>query len=330
MTKLPPHDPLALALRELLPPEVTAPPSAEVVLEPLPSSRTVFRFTSPEGYPQAVGKFFGAYPPRSALDRSLLKEYDHYFLAAALGLGDGLGLIPKLLGRRPRMGLGLLLENLPGVDLDLLLARACGTGEVAPFYLGLEGLAALLAFFHTRPVPDTRVSPYPALEYFAKLRFQLKKLELLSAEDEEALAAESIAWEARLPEFPDRQVLVHGDATPTNFLFHEGRVMALDLERLRVADRLWDLSWVAGELKNAWGWRTGNLAGGEAAVRRFFAAYLAASNADGALAQRLYQVNPFYMALAELRLARNSYFSWDYRLTLIAEARRCLAWGRRL
>jgi hypothetical protein len=277
-----------------------------------------------------VGKFFAAYPPRSALDRSLLKEYENYFLAAAVGLGDGLGLIPRLLGRCPQMGLGLLLENLPGVDLDLLLARACETGEVNPLYLGLEGLAELLAFFHNRSVPETQVSPYPALEYFGKLRFQLKKLGLLSLEDEEALAVERFAWEARLKEFPDRQVLVHGDATPTNFLFHDGRVMALDLERLRVADRLWDLSWVAGELKNAWGWRTGNLAGGEAAVRRFFAAYLAAWGADGSLAHRVYHVNPFYMALAELRMARNNYLSWDYRLNLIAEARRCLAGERRL
>ena len=48
------------------------------------------------------------------------------------------------------------------------------------------------------------------------------------------------------------------------------------------------------------------------------------------LAERLYRLNPFYMALAELRIARNAYLSWDYRRWLVAEARRCLAWGRRL
>jgi hypothetical protein len=36
------------------------------------------------------------------------------------------------------------------------------------------------------------------------------------------------------------------------------------------------------------------------------------------------------MALAELRIARNAYLAWDYRRELVAEARRCLAWGRRL
>jgi len=36
------------------------------------------------------------------------------------------------------------------------------------------------------------------------------------------------------------------------------------------------------------------------------------------------------MALAELRIARNLYLGWDYRRELVAEARRCLAGGRKL
>ena len=60
---------------------------------------------------------------------------------------------------------------------------------------------------------------------------------------------------------------------------YEGAV-ALDLERLRIADRLWDLSWVAGELKHAWAWRTGNAAAAEDAIGHFFAAYLAALPRD--------------------------------------------------
>ena len=65
-------------------------------------------------------------------------------------------------------------------------------------------------------------------------------------------------------------MLIHGDATPTNFLFPDGRAVALDLERLGQGDRLWDLSWVAGELKHAWGWRTADFGGSEAAIRHFF------------------------------------------------------------
>ena len=35
------------------------------------------------------------------------------------------------------------------------------------------------------------------------------------------------------------------------------------------------------------------------------------------------------MALAELRIARNPYLTRDYRRALVAEARRCLGFGRR-
>jgi aminoglycoside phosphotransferase (APT) family kinase protein len=153
---------------------------------------------------------------------------------------------------------------------------------------------------------------------------------LLTREDWQDLARERHAWEKRFQNHSDRQVLIHGDATPTNFLFPNGRAVALDLERLRIGDRLWDLSWVAGELKHAWGWRSADFSGSEAFIGHFFRMYLAAAGLDPALTRRLFSLNPFYMALAELRIARNLYLTRDYRRELVAEARRCLAHGRRL
>ena len=229
-----------------------------------------------------MGKFFTAYPPAIPPDHGLAQEYDNYLQAAALGLNNGH--IPRLLGRRPELCLGLLLEAIPGPDLDSLLKNACRQDELAPLFQGLVSLAELLAFFHSRPVPEAPVSGLEAFGYLDKLGLQLKSQGLLTPSDEAALAAERAAWESRLAQFPDHQVLVHGDATPTNFLFpdHDGRggpphrAVALDLERLRPADRLWDLSWVAGELKHAWVWRTGRAEGAEGAIGHFFGAYLAA------------------------------------------------------
>ena len=188
----------------------------------------------------------------------------------------------------------------------------------------------MLAFFHSRPVPADPVAPQPALAYLDKVMAQLLEAGLLTGEDWQALARERDAWEERFQDFSDRQVLIHGDATPTNFLFPNGRAVALDLERLRIGDRLWDLSWVAGELKHAWGWRTADFSGSEAAIRHFFRMYLTAAGLDPTLTRRLFSLNPFYMALAELRIARNLYLTQDYRRELVAEARRCLAHGRRL
>jgi len=328
--RLPPAAEWEKSLSRLLHPEKAGADHGGFVPEPLPSSRPVFRFVSTNGGAPVVGKFFSGYPPLTSADRSLLREYDNYLQAARLGLNGDHGLLPRLLGRDPASRLGLLLEAIPGPDLDGLLKRACLEGDAAPLARGLENLAALLARFHAAPLPPAPVSPEEGLTYLDKLRFQLQAQGLLTPEEAAALTAERAAWPDVLQAFPDHGVLVHGDATPTNFLFPDGRAVALDLERLRPADRLWDLSWVAGELKHAWAWRTGDFYGAEPFIRGFFSAYLAALPVASTLASRVYSLNPFYMALAELRIARNAYLSRDYRGALVAEARRCLAGGRRM
>jgi len=330
MSRLPGEHPLSQALRELLPGGTPWAGSGEVLLTPLPSSREVFRITASQGEAAVVGKFYSGYPPATSADRSLEREYQNYLWAETLGLSNGPGLIPRLLGRHPQTRLGLMLADVPGPDLDQAQALACHHGDQGQLYYCLEKLAGLLAVFHTRPLVAQPVAFEPALRYLAKLERQLEELDLLTPDDAQALREERSAWTARLARLPDQEVLAHGDATPTNFLFPDGRAVALDLERLGPADRLWDLSWVAGELKHAWGCRAGHFEGAEPVIGHFFAVYLRALGADAALVRRIFTLNPFYMALAELRIARNQYLPREHRRALVAEARRCLAGGRSL
>lgn len=297
-------------------------------VERLRASRPVFRFFFDGNGAGLVGKFFRGRVPATAQDRSLMQEYRNYLAAPDWGLTEGI--IPRMLGRSPAMRLGLLLEGIPGPDLDHYLAKAVSAEDLETCMHKVAQLAELLAFFHSRPQPPRPVSSQPALAYFHKLRRQLGEQGLLASEDAATLAAEGLAWEARLEKYPDRQVLLHGDATPTNFLFPDGRVVAVDLERLRPGDRLFDLSWVAGELRHAWGWRGRDFAESEIIIQHFLGAYLAALSADDDLAKRVFALNPLYMALAELRIARNAYLTPEYRRALVAEARRCLKYGRRL
>ncbi len=329
MTGLPAAADLAAALHHLLP---QWPARGEVILEPLPSSRPVFRLISPESGLRVVGKFFQEYPPRSAVDRGLVWEHDNYLWAAEVGLtaDHGARRLPRLLGCCPEVRLGLLLEDIPGPDLDHFLAQACQQGKCEDLRASLENLAELLAFFHSRGVAGGPLSPQPALAYFDKVRGQLRNLDLLAPGEDESLEEEGLAWELLLHEFPDCQVVVHGDATPTNFLFPAARAVALDLERLGPGDRLWDLSWMAGELKHAWVWRRAGADQAEDAITHFFSAYFYAIHASQGLRERVYRLNPFFMALAELRIARNAYLGRDYARSLVAEARRCLSFGRRL
>jgi hypothetical protein len=295
----------------------------------LRASRPVFRFSVPGDGVGLVGKFFHDQVPTTPQDRSLEQEYRNYLAAPGWGLTDA-GLIPRLVGQSPGLRLGLLLEGIPGPDLDHYLSEAAQGRGVEACLQKMAKLAELLAFFHTRPLPCQHVAAEPALTYFQKLRGQLQAQGLLSPEEVEALAEESRLWGIRLGAYVDRQVLLHGDATPTNFLFPDGRVIAVDLERLRPGDRLFDLSWVAGELRHAWGWRGRDFGESEAVIQYFFRSYLGALPGDVDLTKRIYTLNPLYMALAELRIARNSYLSWEYRRDLVAEAQRCLMHGRRL
>jgi hypothetical protein len=325
MNDLPANHPLS----HLLLSHLGGSPDRGLDVKRLRASRPVFRFSLPGDGMGLVGKFFHDQVPTTPQDRSLEREYRNYLAAPSWGL-TAAGLIPRLLGQSPGLRLGLLLEGIPGPDLDYYLSEAAQGRDLEACLEKVGKLAELLAFFHTRPLPRQPVSPGPVLAYFQKLRGQLQALGLLSPEEVKALAAESQAWEAHLEDYADRQVLLHGDATPTNFLFPDGRAVAVDLERLRPGDRLFDLSWVAGELRHAWGWRGRDFGESEAVIQYFFRSYLDALPGDADLTRRIYALNPLYMALAELRIARNAYLSWEYRRALVAEAQHCLSFGRRL
>ena len=57
----------------------------------------------------------------------------------------------------------------------------------------------------------------------------------------------------------DQQVWLHGDATPANFLFGHGMdVAAIDLERMKRGDRMFDVGRIAGELQHSFMAATGD------------------------------------------------------------------------
>ena len=276
-----------------------------------------------------VGKFYSAYPAATPADPGLVQEYHHYLRAAALGLTDDPARIPRLLGRRPDLRLGLLLEAVPGPDLDRLVRRGRLDRTRWPTSFGAwKAWLNSWPFFTPAPAGGRGVGP-EALSYLDKLWCNCTRQGLLTGEDEADLDSRRAAWEVRLAQFPDRQVLVHGDATPTNFLFPEGRAVALDLERLRPA--------TASGTSPGWP-ANSNTPGPGAPARRprpkqpsaTFSGPIWGPQPDPGPGRTPFLLNPFYMALAELRIARNAYLAWDYRRWLVAEATRCLTYGRRL
>jgi aminoglycoside phosphotransferase (APT) family kinase protein len=123
----------------------------------------------------------------------------------------------------------------------------------------------------------------------------------------------------------DRQVWLHGDATPANFLFGHGQdVAAIDLERMKRGDRMFDVGRVAGELQHAFMAATGDWRGGERFIGHFLWEYAChfpdRRRAFTSITGRL----PYYMALNLLRIARNDYIGWDYSQRLVGQAKKLL------
>jgi aminoglycoside phosphotransferase (APT) family kinase protein len=121
----------------------------------------------------------------------------------------------------------------------------------------------------------------------------------------------------------DQQVWPHGDATPANFLFDDGLdVAAIDLERMKRGDRMFDVGRVAGELHHAFGC-------GRRRAEPFIAHFLWQYSSHFADREGTFESvtarAPYYMALNLLQIARNDYIAPGYRERLVAHAKKLLA-----
>jgi aminoglycoside phosphotransferase (APT) family kinase protein len=123
----------------------------------------------------------------------------------------------------------------------------------------------------------------------------------------------------------DQQVWLHGDATPANFLFGGGMdVGAIDLERMKRGDRMFDVGRVAGELQHAFLLGTGDHQRAEPFIGHFLWEYAGhfpdQNTAFASITERL----PYYMALNLLRVARNDYIDREHAGRLVAKAKELL------
>jgi aminoglycoside phosphotransferase (APT) family kinase protein len=132
-------------------------------------------------------------------------------------------------------------------------------------------------------------------------------------------------WRDRPRMWGDQQVWLHGDATPANFLFGHGiDVGAIDLERMKRGDRMFDVGRVAGELQHAFGRATGHWHNAEPFIGHFLWEYSCHFPDRHRTFESISGRVPYYMAINLLRIARNDYIGRRYRTRLVAQARRLL------
>jgi Phosphotransferase enzyme family len=230
------------------------------------------------------------------------------------------------LGVNPDINCVLALEYYTGEELTQAIRRASYHHDDTYLFWRLKALAYFLSSQHNRTEKNEGIDFEVECDYFDTIIRTLLKSSRIDKADAEELSWLQGLWRNRPQMWQDRQVWLHGDATPGNFLFGDGlQVGAIDLERMRRGDRAFDVGRVAGELQHAFMIATERKSLAEPFISYFFHEY-SSHLADSRTAfDCITARTPFYMGLNHLRVARNDYITEAYGRRLVRQAKRLLA-----
>ncbi|MBA3531525.1 MAG: aminoglycoside phosphotransferase family protein [Ardenticatenales bacterium] len=280
-----------------------------------------------------LGKFYGNKPlpfgKQVGSDHQAVQmqqEFAALHYLRTLGLDHTPCRVVRPLAQSEALNCLLVEEFVAGEDLLFFIRAAIEEGRSESLRTRLTELARLLAMLHDRTERWAPIDTAPVLAYLDKLIVQLTYWHILSLEQQQRLLALRAAWGKSLLLHGSRQVLIHGDATPANFIFQEGQgVIAIDLERLRLGDRAADLGCIAAELKHLFLWYGHDEGASEPYIQHLYQSYVNYMAAQDESLTSLTARGRFYMGCIELRISRNAWLDWPYRRRLIDHAMGCLA-----
>ena len=219
----------------------------------------------------------------------------------------------------------LAVEYVSGEEFSHAIARATRYGDDAHLYWRLKALAYFLATQHNRTANGATVDFDPDCRYFDKVVGRLKNADRIGQWDVDELSWLRDRWRDRPKMWQDRQVWLHGDATPAKFLFGHGMdVAAIDLERMKRGDRMFDVGRVAGELQHSFMRAVGDWRRAEPFIGHFLWEYSCHFPDRERTFESITARAPYYMGLNLLRIARNDYIDGDYGGRLVARAKKLL------
>jgi thiamine kinase-like enzyme len=295
------------------------------------SRRNVFKYTEEKTGVAAIGKFFNMNDQKPGRMLRIKGEYDKLQKIRGYGFDTFPNYVVRPIARENNIGLALIEEFIHGKDLDHYFKKAIYEGDGVSLKKKLSKLASFLYILHKRTEKGDDVELDSVNLYFQKILNKLCQQEIIYPSAKKTYMKLADKWLAKPLLQKTKNGIVHGDSTPTNFIFTErGDVVAIDLERMKNADAVSDIGMVCGEIKHAFLWRTGNRYKAEPFIRHFFQSYASHFHDRKQAFREITMRNSFYMAMTELRIARNDYLDLNYRKTLADEALQCLKWGLRI
>jgi aminoglycoside phosphotransferase (APT) family kinase protein len=309
-------------------PQLVPPPYGSLRVGKISRQKQVYLFCEKINKITVIGKIFKN--PSVSLEKAWMdaeREYHNLKLAREkFGMNNAAYRVVTPLGKKRGLSCLLITEKAPGETLDHYIAKAIYEHQTKKLFEKLSNLAKFLAILHKNSESERAVSLDLPRHYLDKLMNSLSK-NILSELKEKAIERYSSEWWRTGALFTgDKEVMVHGDATPTNFLFYHDEVIGIDLEKMKYADRCWDLGFVAAELKHHFAWRLGSGWSAEPFIGHFLWEY-AMNLKDALFFRSITRRIPFYMALGLLRIARNPWLDETYRKNLLGEAKGCLKYG---
>jgi hypothetical protein len=293
----------------------------------LSGSNVVYKYEEKFSRVKVICKFYG---PRYGTDRDKAacmarREYEGLQTLRRYDLIGSPHHVIRPLGFSRDINGVLAVEYYPGEEFSHAIARATQCRDDAHLYWRLKALASFLATQHIRTANGASVDFDPDCGYLDILVGRLRKADRIRQGDIDEISSLRDRWHDRPLMWQDGQVWLHGDATPANFLFGHGMdVAAIDLERMKRGDRMFDLGRVAGELQHAFMSAVGDRHRAEPFIGHFLWEY-SRHFPDG---QRTFESisarAPYYMALNLLRIARNDYIAPDYGEKLVRGAKKLL------
>jgi hypothetical protein len=299
-------------------------PEASYRVSRFQNSRNVYLYKEINQGFRLVGKFFKSSDHDHARQNGEA-EFNNLLFLRSLGFSAPPHYIVKPYGFNPGIDNLVVTEYTEAESLSKIINDAIHHGNYKRLYRKLSALAWFLAALHNRTAGDYTVNFDESYQYMERLLKSLIEKWGMGSDHSDALWHFREVWRTRSFMWEDIAVIVHGDTTPSNLLFGHGRdVIAIDLERMKWADRVFDLGRLCGELKHFFLQGTGNPFAAEPFIGHFLWEYCGYLPEQQSAFRSITMRIPFYMGITLLRIARNSWIDRDYRWRLIHEAKEIL------
>lgn len=287
-----------------------------------PASNAVFLYEDTSSQRKVIGKFFQR-PDKDPQQAWESAEHEWRYMQALrnIGFNSERLYIPQAFGISRQRNSVLIEEHCVGQSLSDVIAQSIAKHDDQMLYARLTDLALFLAKLHNRTARPEGVHFDTQFPYFDKIMARLQRRHRITPSQWREIYQYRGQWQKLGSMWSDQQVLIHGDATPSNFLFAGSRrTIAIDLERMKLADRTYDVGMIAAEMKHHFMRTTHHATRSEPFIGHFLWEYCThfpdRHAAFAAITERL----PFYMGMTLLRIARNSWLDWHYSQALVHEA----------